>query len=160
MSDYYPGEIHIGGPVPQAARNELIKQIVATGASLEGYCGGVITEETTGKALLVNKTIDLYADKARYGRFEELEDFLVTRGIHFNLHCEAYCEYEAEKVFYRGGKRVLSLPSDQSGNLLVCFDDVIAILDNEKLDDHSKLEALRKLIIPPETKPLEPIRFV
>ena len=160
MSDYYPGEIHIGGPVPKTAIKELIEQIVATGASLDGYCGDIVTEETALKAILENKTIDLYADKARYGRFEELEDFLVRHGIHFTLHCEAYCEYEAEKVFYRGGKRVLSLPSDQSGNLLVCFDDVIAILDNEKLDDHGKLEALRKLIIPPETKPLEPIRFV
>ena len=63
-------------------------------------------------------------------------------------------------MFFRGGQRVLSLPSDQSGNLLVCFDDVMAILDNENLDDQGKLEALRKLIVPPETKPLEPIRFV
>ena len=39
MSDYYPGEIHIGGPIPQAAIKELIEQIVSTGASLEGYCG-------------------------------------------------------------------------------------------------------------------------
>ena len=160
MSDYYPGEIHIGGPIPQAAIKELIEQIVATGASLEGYCGGGVTEETARKAILENKTIDLCADKARYGRFEELEDFLVRHGIHFNLHCEAYCEYEAEKVFYRGGQRVLSLPSDQSGNLLVCFDDVTAILDNQELNDQGKLEALRKLIVPPETKPLEPIRFV
>ena len=160
MADYYPGEIHIGGPIPQKAIQELIQKIVGTGASLEGFGERVVTETSAHQALSENQIIDLYADQARYGRFEELEDFLVRNGIHFTLHCEAYCEYEAEKVYYRGGMRILSLPSDQSGNLLVRFEEVSAILDNDQLDDPAKLEALRQLIIPPETKPLEPIRFI
>ena len=160
MADYYPGEIHIGGPIPKRVILELIQKMVATGASLEGFGARAVTKITALQALRDNPIVDLYADQARYGRFEELEDFLVRHGIHFNLHCEAYCEYEAEKVYYRGGMKVLSLPSDQSGNLLVRFEEVSAILENDQLDDHGKLAALRKLIIPSETKPLEPIRFV
>ena len=93
-------------------------------------------------------------------RFDGLDDFLVSRGIHFNLHSEAYCEYDAENVYYRGGQTVLSLPASQDGDILIRHQDIVNILDDNELDSHGKLEALKKIVVLPEIKTLEPVRFV
>lgn len=160
MSDRYPAEIQIGGPIPRALLDELVKEIVATGASLDDYGGRIVTNESVQEVLQEGQIVKLCDDQAHYGSFEELEDFLVRRGIHFNLHFDAYCEYDGENVYFRGGKRVLSLPSTQNGNILIRHEDVVGLLNDNNLDDCSKLKALVKLVEPPETKPLEPIRFV
>ena len=120
----------------------------------------VETDESLRDALQEDQTIELFDDRARYGRFDGLEDFLVSRGIHFDLHCDAYSEYDGENVYFRGGQRVLSLPASQEGNILIRHEDVVNIINNNDLDDHGKLEALTKLVNPPETKPLKPIKFV
>ena len=117
MADHYPGEIHIGGPIKQAVLDELVKQIIATGASLNGYCESSVTNESAREVLKEGSIIDLFDDRARYGRFDELEDFLVRHGIHFDLHCDAYSEYDGENVYFRGGQKVLSLPADQDGKI-------------------------------------------
>ena len=160
MSDRYPAEIHIGGSMPRALLDNLVKEIVATGASLDDYGGRIVTQEFVQEAIQEGQIIKLCDDQARYGSFEELEDFLVRHGIHFNLHCDAFCEYDGENVYFRGGKRLLSLPASQKGNILIRFEDIMNILNNQDMDDHRKLEALTKLVVPPETKPLEPIRLV
>jgi hypothetical protein len=160
MSDRYPAEIQIGGLIPRTLLDELVKEIVATGTSLDDYGGRIATNESVQEVLQEGQIVKLCDDQARYGRFDELEDFLVRRGIHFNLHCDAFCEYDGENVYFRGGKRLLSLPASQKGNILIRFEDIMNILNNHDLDDHRKLEALTKLVVPPETKPLEPIRFV
>jgi len=160
MSDRYPAEIQIGGPIPRMILVELVKEIVATGASLDDYSGRIVTQESVQETLQEGQIIKLCDDQACYGGFEELEDFLVRRGIHFNLHCDAFCEYDGENVYFRGGKRLLSLPASQKGNILIRFEDITNILNNQDMDDHRKLETLTKLIVPPETKPLEPVRFV
>ena len=159
MADHYPAEIHIGGPIKRIVIDELVKQIIATGASLNGYCENSVTDESAREPLKEGSIIDLFDDRARYGRFDELEKFLVRHRIHFDLHCDAYSEYDGENVYYRGGKKVLSLPAGQEGNILIRHEDIMNILNNNDLDDHGKLGALIKLIVPPETKPLEPIRF-
>ena len=160
MADHYPAEIHIGGPIPRTILNELVKQIVATGASLGGYGERSVTDKSIRETLQEGQIIDLFDDRARYGRFDELEGFLVRHGIHFNRHCDAYSEYDGKNVYFRGSQRVLSLPASQEGNILIRHEDVVNILNNNNLDDHGKLEALTKLVVPPEIKPLEPIRFV
>ena len=160
MADYYPAEIHIGGPIARAVLDELVKQIIATGASLDGYGQHTVTDASIREALQEGQIVDLFDDRARYGRFDELEDFLVRHGIHFNLHGDAYSEYDGENVYFRGGQRVLSLPASQEGNILLRLEDIMNILNNNDLDDHGKLEALKELVVPPETKPLEPIWFM
>ena len=160
MADRYPAEIHIGGPIPRTVLDELVEQIVVTGASLDGYGENTVTDASISNILREGQIIDLFDDQAQYGRFEELEDFLVRRGIHFDLHSDAHCEYDGENVYYRGGQRVLSLPATQNGNILIHHEDVMKILNNNDLDDQDKLKALVKLVVPPETKPLGPIRFV
>ena len=119
MADYYPAEIHIGGPIPRVVLDELIKEVVATGTSLEGYDERSVTDKSIRETLQEGQIIDLFDYRARYGRFDELEGFLVRHGIHFDLHCDAYCEYDGENVYFRGGPRVLSLPASQNGNILI-----------------------------------------
>ena len=44
MSDHFPAEIYIGGPIPRALLDELIGVIVAEGVSLEDYGSPCATE--------------------------------------------------------------------------------------------------------------------
>ena len=160
MSDHFPGEIHIGGPIPQAILQELIRASASEGVSLEGYGGPDASNEDLRKAFQEGAIVRLYADQARYGMFADLEKFLVKRRIHFDRSSEAFCEYNAEVVRYRGGKEAVFLPADQSGNVLLCREEIAAVLDDALLDAPAKVEAIRRLVSPPETAPLAPIRFV
>ncbi len=160
MADHFPAEIHIGGPIPRDILDELVKEIVATEASLKGYTEDTVTDESARKAFQEGKIIDLYDDQARYGSFEELENFLIEHEIHFDRHHDSYCEYSAENVYCRGNQEILNRPSNQNGDVLIRRDDIMSILNNNALDNSGKLEALAQLAEPPETKQLEPIRFV
>ena len=159
MSDRYPAEIHIGGPIPRTLLDKLIQKVMEAGASLNGYDDGCATEDEVRAVLKEGNILDLCDCHACYGHFHELEEFLIQNGIHFNHHCEACYEYDAVNTYYRGG-RVLTLAATQSGDCLLPITDVIQIINHHDLDDHGKLEALTRLVAPSETKPLEPIRFV
>jgi len=159
MSDRYPAEIHIGGPVPRTLLDELVRKIAETGASLNGYDDGCATEDEIRAALREGAILDLCDCHACYGHFGELEAFFIQHGIHFNHHCEAYYEYDAENTYYRGS-RVLTMAANQAGHPLLPVADVLAILNNTRLDDHAKVKALRGLAEPTEAQPLSPIQFV
>ena len=159
MSDRYPAEIHIGGPIPRTLLDKLIQKVIEAGASLNGYDDGCATKDEIRVALREGNILDLFDCHASYGHFGELEEFLEQNGIHFNHHCEACYEYDAVNTYYRGG-RVLTVAATQSGDCLLSIADVLHILNNCDLDDPGKLEALTQLVVPPETKLLEPIRFV
>jgi hypothetical protein len=45
MSDYFPAEIHIGGPVPRTALDGLIEAILAQRGSLTDYGDAEPTRE-------------------------------------------------------------------------------------------------------------------
>jgi len=159
MSDRYPAEIHIGGIIPRRFLDTLIQKVMEAGASLNGYDDGCATEDAVRVALRGDNILDLFDCRASYGHFDELEKFLVQNGIHFNHHCEACYEYDAENTYYRGNK-VLTMAATQSGDCLVPVTDILQILYKRDMDDHGKLKALTKLVVSPETKPLKPIRFV
>jgi hypothetical protein len=160
MSDYYPAEIRIGGPIPQIILTELIRAIVNEGVSLDGYGGPDVTEEALWQAFRQGAIVALYADQARYGEFDLLEAFLGKHRIHFDRFSEAFCEYNAEAVRYRGGKETVVLPADQNGNVLLCREEIAAVLEDASLDAPAQVEAIRRLVNPPETEPLAPIRFI
>jgi hypothetical protein len=160
MSDHFPGQIDIGGPIPRAVLAELIRVIVAEGASLGDYGGPQAREEELQAALREGEVVRLCDDQARYGQFDALEAFLVKHRIHFDRYSEAFCDFSAEMVHYRGGKEAVVLPADQSGHVLLRFEEVIGILEDKSLDDGGKLKALRHLVARPETEPLAPIRFL
>ena len=57
MSDRYPAEIQIGGPIPRTILVELVKEIVATGASHGDYSGGIVTQESVQETDTVSTSI-------------------------------------------------------------------------------------------------------
>ena len=159
MSDRYPAEIHIGGPIPRTLLDALVRMVVETGASLNGYDDGCAAEDEIRAALREGSILNLYDCHAGYGHFPELEAFLIRHRIHFNHHCEACYEYDAENTYYRGGK-VLTMTANQAGDGLLPVNEVLKILDDSHLDDPAKIEELRRLARPPETPPLLSIRFI
>jgi hypothetical protein len=159
MSDRYPAEIHIGGAIPRKLLDKLVRKIRETGASLNGYDDGCATEDEVRVALSKGTVLDLCDCHAGYGHFQELEKFLIRHQIHFNHHCEACYEYDAENNYYRGSK-VLTMAANQVGDCLLPVGEVLNILDDSNLDDHAKIDQLRKLSGPPKTTPLQPIRFI
>lgn len=159
MADYFPAEIHIGGPIPRAALDDLIEAILAEGVSLHDYGGPGPTREELDEALREGAAVDLYDDQACYGQFEDLEAFLVNHGIHFDRHGDAHCEFNAENVHYRGSREPLIMLADQSGNSLVRCQEVLEILDG-LAGDKTKLKAIRDLAAPPHATPLKPIQFI
>jgi len=160
VSDHFPGEIRIGGPIPQIVLTELIRVIVDEAVSLDGYGGPDATEDTLWQAFRQGAIVALYADQARYGQFDSLEAFLVKHRLHFDRHSEAFCEYNAEIVSYRGGKEAVALPADQNGHVMLRWEEVVGILDDQALADRAKLDAIRRLVNQPGTEPLAPIRFI
>jgi hypothetical protein len=160
MADHFPGEIHIGGPIPRTVLRKLIRAAVDEGVSVEGYGGPDAGDEDLQKAFQEGAIVTLYDDQARYGEFDGLEAFLVMHRIHFDRHSEAFCEYSAEIVSYRGGKEAVALPADQSGHVMLRWEDVVGILDDQALADRAKLDAIRRLVNQPGTEPLAPIRFI
>ena len=159
MSDRYPAEIHIGGPIPRTLFDTLVRKIMETGAFLNGYDDGTATEDKIRAALREGNVLDLCDCHACYGHFQELEGFLIQHQIHFNHHCEACYEYDAENNYYRGAK-VLAMAANQAGDCVLHVTEVLNILDNTDLDDHGKVKELRRLAQPPETQPLLPIRYI
>lgn len=159
MSDYFPAEIHIGGPVPRAALDGLIEAIVAQGGSLLDYGGAETTRDALVDAIKEGAIVNLYDDQACCGQFADLEAFLVEHGIHFNGHNDAHYECDAENVFYRGGPEPVRMPATQGGESLVACRDILAILDDPSLADGEKLMAIRGIAAPPQAAPLEPTRF-
>ena len=159
MSDRYPAEIHIGGPVPRTLLDDLVRKIAETGGSLSGYDEGGAAEDEIRAALREGAILDLCDCHACYGHFRELEAFLIEHGIHFNHHSEACYEYDAQNTCYRGGQ-VLTMAANQAGHPLLSITEVLAILNNAQLEDHGRLEALRQLAEPPEISPLEPIQLI
>jgi hypothetical protein len=160
MSDYFPAEIRIGGPIPQIVLTELIRAIVGESVSLDGYGGPDVTEEGLWQAFRQGAIVALYADQAPYGQFDSLESFLVEHRLHFDRCSEAYCEYNAEIVSYRGSEGAIVLPADQNGHVMLRWEEVVGILDDNSLDDRAKLDAIRHLVVQPGTEPLSPIRFI
>ena len=92
--------------------------------------------------------------------FSVLERFLVDHRIPFDRFSEAFCEYNAEVVRYRGGKEAIVLPANQDGQVLLDREEVAAVLKDASLETSEKVEAIRRLVSPQETAPLAPIRFV
>ncbi len=160
MADHFPGEIHIGGPIPRSLLKKLLRAAVDEGVSVEGYGSPDADAEALRKAFQEGAIVHLYADQARYGMFAVLEQFLVDHRIHFDRHSEAFCEYNAEVVRYRGGKEAVVLPADQNGHVLLGREDIAAVLEDTLLEAPAKVEAIRRLVNQPDTAPLAPIRFV
>jgi len=160
MSDRFAAEVHIGGPIPRVLVADLAKVIAATGTSLVGYGDKIATEQEARQALREGTTVSLYDDQALCGRMSELEEFLLKHQIHFD-HCSvAYGQYDAEIAVYRGGPEAVYMYATQDGRPLFSGEELAGILNHPQWSDSQKLQALGRLIHPPEMGPLEPIHLV
>ena len=155
MADYFPGKIEIGGTVLRPCVEELIAEILETKSSLDDFGAAPVTQESLKQALKKKQVLTLCNDQARWGQFEELEGFLIENGIHFNRHSEAYCEFDAEMIFFRGDD-VKWFPATQFCELLLLHCDVVEVLQKE-ISDSEKVAMLYRITHPPECKPLTPL---
>ena len=160
MSEHFPAEIHIGGPIPRAVLAKLIAAALAEDASLRDYGEAPATKESLKDAFREGQIVSLYDDQARYGHFPDLEDFLVKHGIHFDRHGDSFCEFNAENVYYRGGPKTLVMLADESGNPLASCQEIQKVLDHPSMPDRGKLKAIRRRVSPRQMAKLTPIRFV
>jgi hypothetical protein len=176
MSDRFPGEIRIGGNVPADLLEEFLGEIEASGAKVGGYDGSAFTGGTAEelcRALDGNGHLFLVDDEARYGTFEELEDFLCEHGIPYDRHSDARFEWDAENVKFRPGMdRPLETPSNGNGDELLRADGIrpivkeLARLATAGLTKDELLAAVRKAsrklkrLLPPEVEPLPPLQVV
>jgi len=158
MGDRYPAEIHIGGPVPQTTVHDLIEAILAERASLEDYGCPPASQQQLTESLQAGTVLTLFDDQASGGQFEGLEAFLAGHGIHFERHSDAYCEFDAENIHYRGTGKPLVMLADQAGNDVVRCQEILEILDSPA-DGTTKLAAVRSLAAPPQATPLTPIQL-
>ena len=158
MSDYFPAEIHIGGPIPRAALHALFRAICVERVSTKDYDGPQATEDVLEKVFKESEVVHLYDSQACYGQFDALESFLAEHRIHFDRHSDAYCEFSAENVYYRGEGEPLVTMADQNSNRLVPCSDILEILESSA-DPDARLKAIRDLVEPPQATPLTPIRF-
>ncbi len=160
MADYFPGEIHIGGPIRRPLLKQLIAAIVAEGVSLGNYGDRPATQEALREAFAAGDVVHLYDDQACYGQFDGLEAFLARHRIHFDRHSDSRYEFDAENVYYRGRGRPVVLLATGDGTPLLPCDEITAILDRESLDAAARLRAIRRKAAPPATRPLTPVQLV
>ena len=66
-------------------------------------------------------------DQARWGRFEELEEFLEEHRIPYRRRSEAKYEYDAELVEYRPEMGTVCCPTNSTGEPLVRLESLVAV---------------------------------
>lgn len=120
MSDRFPAKISIGGKIKRRDVVSLCDQITEAGVC-SGWDGDTVECSPASEAELLRIApsgyIELYDVDARYGQFEDLEQFLTQHDISFDRHSEAKYEYNAEMVNFRSGmKEPVVLPSNQEGS--------------------------------------------
>jgi hypothetical protein len=176
MADCFPGEIKIGGSVPTALVDEFLRQVSCAGGSVGGYDGPAFDcrdAEGLREALNESGHLVLADPEARYGQFEELEQWCVRHGVAFDRHSDAKWEYDAENVRFRPGmKHPVVVPSDNCGSDLVDADRIrpvaqkLARLAVGRVSKDRLLAALRKAcrkldrLLPPQVAPLPPLEIV
>ena len=134
MGDYFPAEIHIGGPVKKEDVKGLCETITMEGACLGDYDGEKFEPEDAKDlveaANQCGGTIGLFDDDADGGMFEGLEEFCEGHDIPYTRQNDAKYEFRAEVVEFRAGwKESRAFPSDNDGNQLVNVKEIEKILD-------------------------------
>lgn len=131
MADYFYGCIYIPDSYITA---EVKNKIEAE---------GLLTEMDDQ----VNNISSFYDEMARYGMFEELEDFLIENKIPFDRYSSNYCEYLPCRKFYRPAtdsqdEIVIEQVTTENGSPFVETRELREILNKE--DARTELESLLK----------------
>lgn len=180
MADHMPGQIRIGGKIPQSLAPELCREIGNAYVSLEwgdpAFCPNSAADlmaarrEVDGVLLL-----ELCDDQARFGEFEELEAFLQEHGIAYTRQSDPKYEHDGELLEYRPGSEPDLFTTNAVGQPVVpasALSEVEAAL-TETLEQLAKgpgcegaaiepAQRARQLLreqLPPPVPPLEPFEI-
>ena len=147
MSDCFPGDITIGGKIPEHLLDELIISIT-TECSTKDW-SDLWTKEELQKAFRTDDFIKVCDDQARYGEIQTVKEFLIKNQIPFDMHSDAFSEFDAVNTYYRninGKYEEISFLSTQDGNDLIPLDNIQKIVENGKLDEEQKVDEFRKIL--------------
>jgi hypothetical protein len=155
MPESIAAEISIGGEVPRLLIPALASAISDQGVSDE-WGGSCLSEDQVIEIINdvnANNVATFYDDQARYGQFDELEEFCMKNKVDFDRHSDAKYEYSAEISKCRKGK-VIGIGSDQDGNELIYAEDIDKILNRyykKKISAVTALDKIKVLInkVPP-----------
>jgi len=176
MGEYYPAEIRIGGNLPARLLEGFLSEIASTGVSVGGFDGPAFdckTADDLHQALDDQGRLVLADDQASYGQFEGLEGLCIKNGIPFDRHSDGHYEFDAENVYFRPGmKHPAQVSSNNCGDDLMSADEVrtvakeLARLATTGVNKERLLAAVLKVsrklkkVLPPEVKPLPPLKVV
>jgi hypothetical protein len=157
MSDRFCARISIGGNVKRSLIPALIKKINAEGTTLE-YGGRIISIVNENHLLSCIDDFGFltFNDEAiPNGEFENLERFLVRNKIHFTRESEAYAEYQAETVEYRGKGKPVCLTNVPLSEIKKAI-DMLESKDNK--ENRKGIKFLKTFC--PEVSELQPFEIV
>jgi len=147
MSDYFPGQIEIGGDISRKDLNILINIVVNMELKDEDY-SDVWTREKLVEAFATQDSVFMTDDQARYGEFPELEAWLVEYKISFNRHSDAQYEYDAVNTYCRvdGKKAILNtVYSTQNDEDLLPYSVIKNIVNDNFLGNEQKVKEIRRI---------------
>jgi hypothetical protein len=135
MSEPIPASISIGGRLSKRQVPALCKAIVADGVVVEW--GDALFRPLIALDLLevcqeVNgaRVLLLCDDRANWGRFPALEEFLLKRAkLPFDLQTEGRAEFDPELVIFRPGQKPLRLTTSANGQPVVAAQVLTPIAD-------------------------------
>lgn len=156
MSDHYPGEIVIGGPIPRRLLNKLAGMIAHEGVGIDwqGAVGQEAIRQAIEMAAAAGQTARFTDDEALCGRFGDLEEWLTRRGIDFDRHSDSRFEFDAENAYGRGRRRPVIMSSCQSGYDLVGTDEIREILAGPDVPARKLARIARLVAAPPALTPI------
>ena len=175
MGEYFPGEIQIGGKLKAELLDEFLQVVRDSGALDEEYdepFTATSAEELDG-FMNGDGHLSLADPEARYGHFEEIEEFCQAHELSYNQHNDPKYEYDSENVYWRlGMEGPLTVCSNNNGVDLVdvnkirpVVEELAGLVGTEYHRDQLRLaihDAYQKLnaALPPKVEPLPPLEIV
>jgi len=168
MSDRFPTQITIGGKIKKALLPHLIDRINRQQLQPEYRSDLPPIESETHLLQYKNREGLLFfcREEQSWGRFADLEKFLVEKGIAFDRHHSPRYEYPGELAQFRTGMRAPQVGiADDDGALLIDVFSLQEIRDMLKKDKSKKgiqrvLREMNRLCLDADVKPLEPFEIV
>jgi len=168
MSDRFPTQVKIGGKIKKALLPQLIAQINSQQLQREFGSDLPIIESETDLLKYKNQDGLLYfcREEQSWGRFADLEKFLVEKGIAFDRHHSPRYEYLGELAQFRTGMKAphVGIAKDDGALLIDAF-SLQEIRDTLKKDKSDKgiqtvLREMDWLCLDADVKPLEPFEII
>lgn len=147
MSDNFPATISIGGKITQKQLNGIVNALYSdTGVSIEEI------EETL-------RNYEFFeCGEAKYGEFENTEQYLEDHDIEFDRKSSGYGEYTAENRYYRPykDKRIdITCIADADNRPVILMEDLQRVL--KEFNGVDRLNVLTDLTFPLRIPALTPL---